>query len=122
MTSFLRIALGVFLVAHGTAHLVGFAVPWKLVRSDNPPYRTTLLSGIVDVGPQGIKVIGLLWLLLAIGVVALGAAILVNRFSYVPALWIIGASFLLSIMGWPDARVGVAINAALLASFIALRG
>ena len=28
MTSFLRIALGVFLVAHGTAHLVGFAVPW----------------------------------------------------------------------------------------------
>jgi hypothetical protein len=65
---------------------------------------------------------GLLWLLLAIGVVALGVALLLNRFSYATAVWIIGASFLLSVLGWPDARVGVAINAALLVSFIALRG
>lgn len=53
-----EIALAGFLLLHGVAHLVGFAVPWRLVRSEEVPYKTTILSGTVDVGDVGIRILG----------------------------------------------------------------
>ncbi|MCM3881975.1 MAG: hypothetical protein ND807_17845 [Vicinamibacterales bacterium] len=114
MTPGLRIAMGVFLIVHGIAHLVGFVVPWQLMKAPDLPYRTTIFGGAIDVGAVGIKIVGVLWLILAIAVAGLGTSYLANRLSYPAALGIVGASLLMSIAGWPDARIGVAINAVLL--------
>jgi hypothetical protein len=115
MTPVLRLAIGVFLIAHGIAHLAGFVVPWQLMKSPDLPYRTTIFGGAIDVGVVGIKIVGILWLLLAIAVAGLGTSYLANRMSYPAAFGVVGASLLMSIAGWPDARIGVVINVVLLA-------
>jgi len=38
-------------------------------------YKTTLLSGNLDMGDAGIRMVGLLWLLAAVGFVVAGVAI-----------------------------------------------
>ncbi len=112
----MRIALGVFLLLHGFAHVVGFAVPWRLVREEQLPYKTTILAGRVDVGDTGIRVVGLLWLAAALAFAATGLAVIVSRPWAVGAVtWVAGASLVLSLLGWPDARIGVVVNAAILA-------
>ena len=50
----MRIALGIFLILHGVAHLPGFVVPWRLANIKDVPYKTTLLSGRFDIGDAGI--------------------------------------------------------------------
>lgn len=112
----MRIALGVFLLLHGFAHVVGFAVPWRLVREEQLPHKTTILAGRVDVGDTGIRVVGLLWLAAALAFAATGLAVIVSRPWAVGAVtWVAGASLVLSLLGWPDARIGVVVNAAILA-------
>ena len=69
----MRMLLAALLIGHGAAHVVGFAVPWKLVSSAEVPYRTTVLAGAVDVGALGVRLIGVLWLMVALAFV--GAAV-----------------------------------------------
>jgi hypothetical protein len=56
----MRMLMAAILIGHGAAHVVGFAVPWKLVTSVEVPYRTTVLAGTLDVGPLGVRLIGIL--------------------------------------------------------------
>lgn len=58
----MRMALALFLLVHGTAHLPGFTLAWRLTSNPDMPYTTTLLGGLVDVGEAGIRVVGVLWL------------------------------------------------------------
>ena len=58
----MHFALSALLVAHGVAHLVGFAVPWKLVSTAEVPYRTTILGGMIDIGDTGARALGVVWL------------------------------------------------------------
>lgn len=113
-----RYGLGLALVAHGCAHLPGFAVSWRLMTSTELPYKTTVLAGGVDVGAAGVRVLGVLWLLVALGFVA-AAALLVARPGAAPL--VVAACVLVSanlcILEWPHARIGLFVNAAL---FVAL--
>jgi hypothetical protein len=59
--------LGVLIALHGLAHLVGFAAP---------------LAGRLDLGDAGIRVVGVLWLLLAVALWV--AAALMSRSWRVP--------------------------------------
>jgi hypothetical protein len=59
----MRFVLAFFLLAHGAAHLAGFVSSWKLATLAELPNKTTVLSGRVDVGDAGIRVMGVLWLL-----------------------------------------------------------
>ena len=58
----LRIVVAVFLILHGLVHLIGFVVPWKLIKTDEFPYSTTVLAGRVDLGDRGVRLYGLLLL------------------------------------------------------------
>ena len=62
----MRFVLAILLVAHGVAHLVGVVSSWKLAVLPELPYKTVVLSGRVDVGDAGIRVMGVLWLLAAL--------------------------------------------------------
>jgi hypothetical protein len=106
---------------HGFAHLVGFMVPWELgpVRGS---YKTTLLAGQLDVGNAGIRTVGVFWLAGALGfwVAAAGAA--GGRAWWVPlALATAMYSLAMSLIDWPDARIGVFVNIALLGALLAGR-
>jgi len=111
----MRGVLAAFLIVHGFAHTVGFVVPWRLVTSTDVPYRTTMLSGHVDLGDAGIKAVGLLWLTLAIGWIAVAAGLLAGASWWFRVLWpLLAISALLCAMQWSDARVGLLANAIVL--------
>jgi hypothetical protein len=104
------------LMVHGIAHLPGFVVPWRLAALAEMPYKTTLLNGVVDAGPAGARVVGLLWLLAGLGCVATAVAALRGIPGW-PAytLGVLVFSLLLCVLSWPDSRIGLAVNLVLLA-------
>lgn len=112
----MRYVVGVFFLLHGFAHLVGFAVPWRLGSFPDAPYKTTVLGGNVDVGAAGIRIIGILWLLLAVAFAVVGVATLTSRpWWRTLALAAAIASLVLSLLDGPEARIGVVVNLAILA-------
>ena len=111
----MRFVLAGFLVAHGVAHLVGLVSSWQLATLPEVPYKTTLLSGHLDVGDAGMRVMGGLWLLAALALVIAAVAVATEagwamRFTAAGVV----ASLLLCLVGWPDTRVGVAVNVGLI--------
>lgn len=119
----MRIALAIFFVLHGIAHGVGFVVPWKLMEGEEMTYSTTLLAGTVDVGDVGIRAVGgLLWLATGLAFVVTGAGTWVMKFWWVPAATTAAvASLVLSILGWPEARVGVVLNILVIGLLLEIR-
>lgn len=111
----LRLAVVILLLAHGVAHLVGFLVPWRLAIPPEMPYRTTVLGGAFDLGSVGIRVYGLVWLVLGLAfAVAAGALALGSpwwfRLAVIAGAW----SLVLCVAGWPESRIGIAANVVLL--------
>ena len=41
----MQIVIGIVLIAHGVAHLVGFVVPWRIATFEDNPYKITVLAG-----------------------------------------------------------------------------
>ena len=119
----MHLAFAVLLALHGIAHLVGFLVPWRLMTSDEMPYSTTLLGGTVDVGATGIRIAGVGWLLLAAAF--LGVAWMVWTGRPGTASWVMGTALVSGVMcvlGWPQSRVGLWVDAAILAAvFVSVR-
>jgi hypothetical protein len=112
----MRGVLAAFLLVHGIAHVVGFAVPWRLVTSADVPYRTTVAGGLIDLGSAGMRVVGVFWLVMAVSFVALAVSVLARTsWWYLALMPLIGISFVLCVLQWPDARFGVLANVAILA-------
>lgn len=110
-----RALIGCFLMLHGVAHAVGFTASWKLVSPAEAPFTTTILSGAVDVGPAGIRLIGVLWLAAAAAMI--GAAVLVWRRSPRAAAAVVGAtgvSVAMCVVGLPASMIGLVIDLAIL--------
>lgn len=111
----IRIIVAIVFVVHGLVHLMGFVVPWRLATIEGLAYKTTLLSGAVDVGDAGIRVIGLLWLLAAIGFVVAGVGVFtLQPWWQTLALLVTLFSLVITILGWPDSQFGLLINLAIL--------
>lgn len=111
--------IALLMALHGIAHLPGFLNSWELVQMEEIPYHTTVLSGRVDLGDAGIRAMGVLWLAFAAVFVACAAGALVHGSWWLP--WAMGAtlgSLLLSAADWPEARLGVGVNAGLIAALI----
>lgn len=103
------------LVAHGVAHLVGFVSSWKLATLPELPYKTAVFAGRIDVGDAGIRVMGALWLLTAVAfLIAANAVVIATDWAGRFTLAAVIASLMLCVVGWPDARIGVAVNVGLL--------
>lgn len=104
--------IAVLFVLHGFAHGVGFAVPWKLVEAENVAYKATLLAGQLDVGNVGIRVLGILWLLTGLAFIVTGVGAWMQQTWWSSAAVVV--SLVMSVLAWPDARIGVALNVAIL--------
>jgi len=114
--------LAAFFIFHGIAHGVGFVVPWRLMDLEETAYSTTLLAGHWDVGEVGIRVVGLLWLATGLAFVVAGAGAWMMKPWWVPAATAAAvASLVLSVFGWPEARVGVVLNILVLTALLSLR-
>lgn len=107
----LRWVLSILFVIHGFAHLVGFVVPWGIGEVKDAPYKTTLLADTIDVGDRGIRGFGLLWLIAALAFVVAGFACLTSQAWWIPfATWTAAFSLVLGVLGWPEARIGTAVD------------
>lgn len=110
----MRIVLSTLLFIHGVAHIVGFVVPWRLIESAEVPYRTTIVTGI-DVGPAGIRILGLVWLIVALSFMGLAYGVQQREpWSYGSALALTTMSLVLCVLGWPESRPGVIVNVVIL--------
>jgi hypothetical protein len=116
----MRFALSALLIAHGVAHLVGFVVPWKLLSTAEVPYRTTILGGATDIGDAGVRALGVVWLMAAFAFVLLAAAVLAGWNVRLWTFAMLALSIGLCVVGWPEARIGLVVNAVLLAALLAM--
>ena len=116
----MRFVAAIILFAHGLAHIPGFVAPWRL--STKFPYKTTIFAGHLDVGRFGARVVGGLWLLMAINF-----AIVAWAAKQGAAWWPLGAleaavgSLLLCLVDLPEAGIGVAVDVVLIAVIFAWR-
>jgi hypothetical protein len=118
----MRYVLAVLLLIHGFAHMVGFVVPWRLVKLEEMPYKTTLLGGRWDVGQGGIRLVGVLWLLVGGVLFTIGGTLALT--GVLPGAVLLGVaavSSLLCVLGWPDSRLGLVANAVILALYLLSR-
>jgi hypothetical protein len=112
MPAVFRRAAAVFLAAHGFAHVLGLMGSWRLGEFTDAPYTTLILNGAVDVGDAGIRIVGLLWIVAAIGF--LWAAVALWRGSSRRLTPVTASSLVVCLVGLPAAIVGVLIDAAIL--------
>lgn len=79
------------------------------------PYKTTIFGGAVDLGSTGIRLIGIFWLLTGLGFVVAGLAAFLNNPAW-PTIALVVAlfSFSVSVLGWPEARIGLVLNVLIL--------
>lgn len=109
-----RTGFALFLIAHGIAHFVGFGHAWRMLSPDPFPYRTTLAGARLDVGDAGMRVLGVLWLVVGASFIAVsGAALLRVNWWMAAAAVVAFASLILCVLEWPEASVGLALNAAI---------
>lgn len=96
----MRILLALFLMAHGTAHVIGFLGAWAPARTNTMSWNTLWLAGAA------------LFVVAALGT-------LVNA-AWWPGLTmgLAGASLALCILQLPATRFGVALNLALIALLV----
>ena len=117
----MRLALAALMTLHGIAHLVGFAGAWQLAPAREIPYKTTVFAGHVHLGDRGIRVMGVLWLLAALAfVVAAGGAVFNTHWWVRAAVIVTGVSLAMTIVEWPEARLGLVVNLAILGALLFL--
>lgn len=112
MSTIIRGAAAVFLVAHGVAHIVGFLASWQLRAARDTPDSTWILNGTVDVGDAGMRLFGILWLVAAVAFLAAAVAIWRGNLRFVAVVTV--GSLALCLVGLPNAAVGVWIDVAIL--------
>ncbi|WP_161883988.1 ABC transporter permease [Deinococcus alpinitundrae] len=115
MTTFRHWGAGILLALHGLIHLLGFAAYLRLVTVATLPYKTTFLSGRLNLGMVGTSVFGLAWGVAALGFVLVAAAFLLRWGWWRPAL--IAVTLLSLVLTVLDAGVsfaGVAVNSVIL--------
>ncbi|HPN38370.1 MAG TPA: hypothetical protein PL041_08195 [Melioribacteraceae bacterium] len=101
----------IILVAHAIAHLPGFVMSFKLAKIKELPYSTKVFFKKIEIGEIGIKIYGLIWLVLSL--IFFTAVILIIFEMPVFKITIITASilsFLISVLGLPETKFGIIIN------------
>ena len=116
----MHFVISALFVIHGVAHLVGFVVPWRIATLEETPYKTTIFNGKIDVGDSGIRAIGVGWLITALAFMVCAVAVAMQLQWWI---WVAMAatlvSFDLTIIGWPESRIGVAVNVLIVVLLIA---
>lgn len=115
----MRILLALFLAAHALAHVPGFLAGWNLLKVPESPFKTTVLGGRVDLGLWGIRFVGVVWLATGVLMACAAYAVLRNTPDAYPLAWTaFGVSVAMTIVGWPDSKIGVLANGIVLVALI----
>jgi hypothetical protein len=116
----MRFVLVALMAVHGMAHLVGFVGSWNLgPPSPAMPYKTTVLAGHVNLGDVGIRAVGLLWLVAAMAFVITAVGAAVNAEWWMRAAMVVTlGSLALTVLEWPQARVGFYVDIAILGALL----
>ena len=112
----MRSTLSLLFLVHGIAHLPGFLIPWRRAAPAGIPYSTTVLAGTADLGTVGLRIVSILWLLAAVAFIVAGAATFFGDAAWrTIAVTATVASLALTVLGWPQSRLGFALNLLLVA-------
>jgi hypothetical protein len=115
-----RVAFGVGLAMHGLIHLMGFFAYLRLAEVEGLPYPAALLGGALPAPPGLVAALGVLWLAAAVGFLAAAVGVAFGRAWWRSLLAAVAlGSLLLCALGWPEARTGLAVDAALLTALLA---
>lgn len=110
-----RALVGGFLALHGIAHAAGFTATWRVAATPDNPYTTAILNGTVDAGDAWIRLIGVLWLAAAAGLIAAAVAVWTGARHALGGVVIATAfSLAMCLIGLPAAQIGAAIDVAIL--------
>jgi hypothetical protein len=113
--SFIKAIAALVLIAHGLIHLMGTIVYMKLGEIPGFNYKTTLLGGRWDLGLNGMRSFGALWIFPAVGFIVIGIALLMNlswwRSMLVPVTLF---SLILTDVDWNIAYAGLIVDIAIL--------
>lgn len=111
----IQTAAAALLAIHGLIHLIGFVTPWRIATLQGFTYRTAALNGALEVGDSGARLIGLVWLALAIGFVVAGYGVWRGEPWAVFLTSILAiVSLTVCVLGLPEAAPGIAINLVIL--------
>jgi hypothetical protein len=115
MPPIVKITAGLVCIIHGLIHLMGTIVYMKLGEVPGFYYKTTLLSSRWDLGVEGIRFFGALWIFPAVGFVVIGVSLLVGG-NWWQAVLVPVTMFSLVLTGLDlsIAFAGVLLNAAIL--------
>ena len=99
----MHVIAALLLAVHGIAHLVGArSAFWP------SPIEATRRSYLRR------KVDGVMWLLLTFGFLGCAALLLLHQEAWTALLlWSVAGSFVLCLLSWPEARIGLLINVVL---------
>lgn len=112
----LRTLLALALAAHGLIHLIGFVVPFRIAQLEGYAYTTSAAWGRFELGDDGARVVGVLWLLVTVAFIVAAYGIWQQASWAIPVTaTIAGCSLVLCILGSPAAAAGIAINVLILA-------
>ena len=113
----IRTLAAVLLAVHGLIHLIGFVVPWGIAQVEGFPYRTSALDGAVALGEPGVRLVGVAWLVLAVGFVVAGIATWRRAAWATPLTAVLAVgSIVVCVPGLPEAVFGIVVDAAILAA------
>jgi hypothetical protein len=116
MSRTIQIIAAVMLGLHGLIHLMGPAVYMKLTEIQGFSYKTTLLGGRVDLGGNGIRIFGALWVLPAIGFITIAVGLVLGVDWWRAGLVAVTLfSLLLTVLDWSVAYAGAVVNIVILA-------
>ena len=106
----------VFLVLHGLVHVYGFTVPWFHRGFRGVDYSTRILNGSIEVGSTAMKMLGVVWLAVAVAFVVVGVMLWRGHtWARRTTVALLLASLVLCIVGLPGSVIGLVIDVVLLA-------
>lgn len=102
-------------ILHGLVHLMGFLAYWPLREVADLPYKTTLLGGRLDVGPAGMRLFSVFWLVAAVGFVIAAVGLVAGKEWWLPLMAVaVLLSLVICILDWQNAFRGAIIDLVIL--------
>ena len=111
----INVLAAIYLIVHGIIHVLGFVVNFQIAEIEGVRYSTAVLAGKVNIGVVGIRVLGIVWLLIAVAFVISGVGIFFSPswwWSFTLATNVV--SLIVTVLGWPDSKFGVLANVIIL--------
>ncbi|MGB3716947.1 MAG: hypothetical protein WA996_21205, partial [Candidatus Promineifilaceae bacterium] len=101
---------------HGLVHLLYFVSYWPIAVLEEVPYKTTLLNGRWDVGPDGIRLFGLLCLTTTVAFIVAAIGLATKTGWWRPVMAIMAVfSLVTTSLDWSVAYGGPVVNVIILA-------